>query len=87
MPAPKYRSGRFRKVVRRTPGGRLSMQYKKRKPQAAKCSSCGAVLKGVPRARTYELKSFSKSKKRPQRPYGGSLCSRCMRQKIVETAA
>jgi len=86
MPSPKHKSGTLRKVIRRTPGGKLSVQHKKRKPQAAKCSECAATLKGVPRALPSKMTNMPKTRKRPDRPYGGSLCSRCTRQKIVETA-
>jgi len=85
MPAGRHKSGTFRKVIRRTPGGKLSVQYKKRKPQAAKCSECGTTLMGVPRALPSKMTNMPKTRKRPERPYGGSLCSKCMRQKIVET--
>lgn len=82
MPAPKYRSRRFRRVFVRTPGGVNRMHYIKRKPAKAKCGSCGAVLKGVPRERPCKMMNMPKTAKRPERPYGGVLCSRCMRLKI-----
>ena len=86
MPAPRLRSRSLRKVFRKTPGGRVSIQYKKQKPKTAKCGSCGATLKGIPREFPYRMKNMAKTKKRPERPYGGVLCSRCMRIKIVEKA-
>jgi len=83
MPVPRLRSRSLRKIFRKVPGGRVSIQYKKRKPKAAKCSNCRAVLKGVPRERPFKMRSMAKTKKRPERPYGGILCSRCMRQTII----
>ncbi len=89
MVAPRYRSRTLRKVFVRTPGGRVSVHYRRRKPPAAKCGSCGAVLRGVQREVPSRLGSMAKSKKRPQRPYGGCLCSKCMRnvfsKKAMET--
>lgn len=86
MPAGRYKSRTFRRVYVRTPGGRTVLHYKKRKPKAAHCSSCGGVLKGVPRERPYKMRGMPKTMKRPERPYGGVLCSRCMRNVIVEKA-
>ena len=84
MPAPRLRSRSLRKVFRKVPGGRVSIHYKKRKPKSAKCGSCGAVLKGIPRELPYKMKKMAKTKKRPERPYGGVLCSKCMRQEIIK---
>ena len=86
MPAPRLRSRSLRKIFRKTPGGRVSIQYKKQKPKTAKCGGCGAGLMGTPREFPYRMNNMAKTKKRPERPYGGLLCSRCMRIKIVEKA-
>ena len=64
----------------------MVLQYKKRKPGVAKCGSCGAVLKGVARARPYKMQNMSKTKKRPTRPYAGVLCSKCLRKVMIEKA-
>ena len=84
MPAPRLRSRSLRKVFRKTPGGRVSIHYKKRKPKSAKCGGCGVALKGIPRGFPHEMSKMAKSKKRPQRPFGGFLCSKCMRSEIVK---
>lgn len=84
MPAPRLRSRSLRRVFRKVPGNRVSLHLKKKKPKAAKCGSCRALLKGVPRGLAYKMRSMPKTKKRPERPYGGVLCSRCMRQKIID---
>ena len=84
MPAPRLRSRSLRRVFRRVPGGRTTLHYKNRKPKAAKCSNCGAILKGVLRELPYRMRTLAKTKKRPERPYGGVLCSRCMRQIVID---
>ena len=84
MPAPSKRSRSFRKVHRRVPGGRTSLHYERKKPGKAKCGRCKAVLKGVPRERPYKMMRMAKTKKRPERPYGGVLCSKCMRELFKE---
>ena len=85
MVAPRYAKTRtFRRVKIRTPGGKTKISYRKRKPGKAHCGTCGAVLSGVPSERQHKMRKIPKTKKRPERPYGGVLCSRCMREKIKE---
>jgi len=83
MPAPRLRSRSLRKIFRKVPGGNTNIHFKRKKPKAARCGNCGAVLKGVPRELPYKMRSMAKTKKRPERPFGGVLCSRCMRQEFV----
>ena len=82
MPIVQHRSRSLRRVYVRTPGSRTTVHYTKRKPAKAKCGKCGAALKGVPRERPYKMQNMAKSMKRPERPYGGALCSKCMRAAI-----
>lgn len=86
MPARRLRSRSLRKVFRKVPGGDTHLHYKKQKPQPAKCGNCGTNLKGVPREFPFRMRKMPKTFKRPERPYGGVLCSRCMRAKILEKA-
>lgn len=86
MPSPRLRSRSLRKVFRKVPGGRVSLHYKRKKPSPAQCAKCGDVLKGVPRELPYKMSAMAKTQKRPERPYGGVLCSRCMRLEIINKA-
>lgn len=86
MPAPRYRSRSLRRIYKKTPGGRTIVHYGKRKPSKARCAKCGDLLKGVARERPYKMQNMAKTKKRPERPYGGVLCSRCMRMLIIKKA-
>jgi large subunit ribosomal protein L34e len=86
MPEGRFKSRTFRRVYVKTPGGRVVVHYRKRKPGKAKCGSCRALLKGVPRERPYKMRSMAKTKKRPERPYGGVLCSKCMREIVIKEA-
>lgn len=81
----KTKSRTFRRVFVKTPGGRTVLQYRRRKPSKAHCANCGNVLSGVPRELPFKMRQMGKTKKRPERPYGGMLCSRCMRLKIKES--
>ena len=84
MPAPRLRSRSLRKVFRRVQGGRTSIHYQRKKPKIAKCGNCGGILKGVPRELPYKMRSLAKTQRRPERPFGGVLCSMCMRQTIID---
>ena len=86
MPAPRLRSRSLRRVYVRIPSGKAVIHYRRKKPKIAHCNKCGAILKGVPRERPYKLKKLSKTQRRPERPYGGVLCSRCMRSLFIERA-
>ena len=81
----RLRSRSFRRVPRKLPGGKVIIQYKKRNPKNAQCSECKSLLKAVPRLLPLRMKNLAKTMKRPQRPYGGVLCSRCKRNKILES--
>jgi len=74
------------KVKVRTPSGRLTTKIKKRRPSFAKCAYCGKQLHGVHRFTRNELRKLPKSERRPERPYGGYLCSECTRQLFRERA-
>jgi len=71
------------RVTRRTPSGRIVYQFKKKKPQKARCGVCGKILKGVVCGRPYMVQKHSKTERRPERPFGGVLCSACMRRVMI----
>ena len=60
------------------PSGKSVWKEKNRRVSKAKCAECKKELHGVPRLNPNEMKKLAKSKKRPFRPYGGYLCSRCI---------
>lgn len=78
------RSRSLKRTQKKVPGGRTVTHYKKKKVSQAKCAKCGKPLQGVPRKRPSELKKLPKSQRRPDRPYGGNLCSECMREVFRE---
>ncbi len=90
MPRPAYRSESLRKIPVKTPGGSTVTHYEKRKPRIARCALCGKPLGGVPRLRTPRLRRLSRTKKRPERIYGGYLCPECLanllRRSVIEQA-
>ncbi len=78
----KFKSRTFTRVKVKTAKG-VTTHYKKPKPAKAKCADCGKVLAGVPQARPVKMMNMPKTAKRPERPYGGKLCSACMRKTII----
>ena len=84
MPAGKYRSRTFRRVHTRLPSSKSKLVYKRRRPSKIYCYNCNQELHGVATAIVSRLKNMTKSSKRPSRPYAGSLCSSCSREKIKE---
>ena len=84
MPAGKHKSRTLRRIFVRTVSGNVTKHFRKRKINKSSCGDCGSTLKGVPHAIQSKLKNLPKTKKRPERPYGGVLCSLCMRKKIIK---
>ncbi len=79
----KKRSRTLRRVKVRTPGGKTVVHYLPRKPKRPHCANCGTAMHGMKAVIPRALKSLAKTKKRPERPYGGQLCSKCMRRLII----
>ncbi|XP_072051339.1 large ribosomal subunit protein eL34-like [Amphiura filiformis] len=67
----------------KTPGGKLVYHTHKKKPKASRCGDTGVKLQGVWAARPKKLMSMSKPKKTVSRAYGGTLCAKAVRQRIV----
>ena len=85
MAGRKHKSRTYRRIFTKTPSGTV-IHYKKRKPSKAKCAVCKKVLLGVASERKYKMMNMPKSQKRVSRKYGGNLCSKCARKKIISEA-
>tara|TARA_Y100000310_G_scaffold338600_1_gene428660 strand:- start:99 stop:383 length:285 start_codon:yes stop_codon:yes gene_type:complete len=86
MPSGKHKSGRFRKIFVKTPGSKTKVHFRERKPSKAVCGICKTQLSGVPRERPAKMANMPKTAKRPERPYGGVLCSACTRRQLRNKA-
>jgi large subunit ribosomal protein L34e len=80
------KSRSLRRVFKRVPSGISKVFYLKRKPSKSKCSNCSIVLQGMAPSITSKLRNSTKSSKRPQRKFGGNLCSKCTKQRIIQEA-
>jgi len=85
MVRPQLRSRSLRRKRIRTPGNRLIVRYEDRRPKIAKCAICKKPLHGIPRLNPVDMRKLAKTKRRPERPYGGNLCSSCMRELLRKT--
>ena len=86
MPRGQFKSRRFKRIFVKTPGGKTVMHYREPKPGKAKCPIYGTVLAGVPHASSTRVRNLPKTKKRPERPYGGVLSSKAMRDTLKAKA-
>lgn len=86
MVAPHLRSRSVRRRWRRSPGGRKIFITKPRKPSPALCGLCHCHLQGVPRRGVAGMAKLSKTEKRPERVFGGTLCANCTRDVLVDRA-
>lgn len=83
MVRPMHRSRSHKRIYRRTPSGRTAVHHKRRKNTPMRCSRCGAILAGVP-IKDPERRILPKTAKRPERMFGGVLCSRCLKAVLKE---
>lgn len=86
MVSGRFKSRSKRKVFVKAPGNKVKVHYRQRKPQRAVCAKYGTPLVGVPRESPSKMANLPKTKKRPERPYGGVLSSKAMREKMKEKA-
>jgi large subunit ribosomal protein L34e len=70
----------------RTTTGKIVFREKRKKAGIAKCALCKRPLHGVPNLMRGEIRKWRKTEKRPERPYGGYLCSACSRELFREEA-
>lgn len=81
-----YKSRTLKRIFVKVPGNTVKLHYRRAKPAKAKCAKCKKLLAGVPRELPLKMKNMAKSAKRPERPYGGALCSACTRRLLQQKA-
>ena len=86
MPATRFRSRTFRRVFVRVPGGDAKLRYRRRKNGKPQCADCGGILAGVPQGTKAIIQALPKNQRRPERPFGGKLCSPCSRRELIARA-
>jgi large subunit ribosomal protein L34e len=83
--ARKHQNRSFKRIKVKTTSG-VKVHYRLAKPSKAICAVTGQKLNGVPRERPFRMKTMAKTMKRPERPYGGVLSSKAMRELFLEKA-
>merc|ERR1712121_435281 len=78
-----YNTQSNRRQIVKTPGGRLVYHYDKKPGKAPACANCKVRLQGCAIATPKDLHRIAKRKKSVTRAYGGNLCHKCLRERIV----
>ncbi|CAL1686885.1 unnamed protein product [Lasius platythorax] len=78
-----YNTKSNRRRVVRTPGGKLVYQYLKKPKKIPRCGQCKDKLRGIQPARPMERSRMCRRKKTVKRVYGGVLCHKCVKERIV----
>ena len=73
-------------IKRKTPSGKITLHERRRRPSQAKCANCKSPLHSIQRKIPSEFKKLSASERKPERPYGGYLCSNCTKEIFRERA-
>ena len=85
MVRPSLRTRALRRVYVKAPSG-VRLHFKTRRQAKTKCRLCDTILSGVPHGTHNKIRKNSKTQKRPSRPFGGNLCSKCTRKELVNRA-
>ena len=75
------RSNRLKKV--KTPGGVLVGHVITKKSRGVICGGCNLKLPGIKKMKATAYKNTKKRERRVSRAYGGALCGRCVKDRIV----
>ncbi|BES94508.1 unnamed protein product [Nesidiocoris tenuis] len=78
-----YNTKSNRRRVVRTPGGRLVYHYLKKPKRIPRCGQCKDKLRGIIPARPAERARITKRKQTVKRAYGGVLCHKCVKERII----
>ncbi|MFT4311847.1 MAG: 50S ribosomal protein L34e [Candidatus Woesearchaeota archaeon] len=82
MVSGKHKNHTFARRFVRTPGARTVLTHQLRKPGRAVCPVTGQYLHGIAHVRPAKLRAMPKTKRRPQRPFGGVLSSSAARREL-----
>mmetsp|Transcript_28856 Transcript_28856/g.64524 ORF Transcript_28856/g.64524 Transcript_28856/m.64524 type:complete len:113 (+) Transcript_28856:78-416(+) len=78
-----YHTKSNRMQVVKTPGGKLVMHVVKKQSAGPKCGDTGVQLHGIKQLKSSAYKNLHKREKTVSRPYGGSLCGKAVRERIM----
>ncbi|TFF90945.1 MAG: 50S ribosomal protein L34e [Promethearchaeota archaeon] len=82
-PEPRYRSrSKPRKVVK-LPSKEYTTHYKRKRYSYDKCAICKKELHGMSSRDPKKRRRTAKSRRAPNRLYGGNLCPSCLRSALI----
>jgi len=82
-PEPRYRSrSKARKIVK-TPGKKIKIHYRRRRFGKDKCAICKKELHGMSSRDPKKRRRTAKSRRSPNRMYGGYLCPSCLKTALI----
>ena len=79
MPELRYRSRSYKRIFKKTPGGRTVIHYRRKNHQSMSVPDVENHYMVFP-GKTLRDKETREIQKRPNRPYGGYYCSSCARK-------
>jgi large subunit ribosomal protein L34e len=78
-------SNKVRKI--KTPGSKVVVQYVQKRGHGPRSPNdsceCGQRINGIAQLRPYHYKRLAKKDKSVSRPYGGALCGKCVKSRII----
>ena len=83
MPRPSQRTRSSKKRNVKVPGGRVETKHSGKRHSQPRCRLCGRPLSGF-KTTPSEARKISHSERTVARPFGGNLCSRCLRIMLKE---
>jgi large subunit ribosomal protein L34e len=86
MAESKIKSRTFRRLSKKTPSGKITLKFERKNQKKPVCGVCGAILQGIKHSSQKGLNKLSKTQRRPERAFGGVLCSKCSRERIKAIA-
>eukprot|EP00727_Mastigamoeba_balamuthi_P000822 m51a1_g10737 putative 60S ribosomal protein L34e (119) ;mRNA; r:306636-307449 len=67
----------------RTPGNRLSVQYRTKSAKGVHCGECGCSIQGIPHIRPHAYRRLRKHDRTISRAYGANKCAKCTKERIL----
>ena len=77
-----YKSRSLKKIKKKTPGTDVSIHFRRRNPKGTFCGISGDILHGISRKRPGRFNTLSKTKKRPNRKFGGTYSHKVVRNRL-----
>lgn len=80
---PTYKTRSNRRMKVKTASGKLLNRRIKKYAKKHRCHECASVLSSIARLRPAEFSRQKVSSRRVNRPYGATVCGKCVKDKII----